>query len=688
MLGDHNWHPYRDSILEQSSEYGLCGLALKSGVPVALVEPAESDKKNKATKAIITEAQFIALLVTRTGHLDPEDDADEIAAIDEALADEYAPAYPTDHHFGAAFKKFIRQSERVEEDGPNLFSLLLSTMLPTQKDAVKADPAYQAAFEVNDYMRLFQLQNKIFDSQGDYTSVAIRGEYSAYTMIGHEEISYDQYVIGFNRLLARMRELGIVMDPIDITLQFLHRIRPEPETEGWDLKIGTLLCTMPVPTLLVATTALANQRKFADSRSKVMKSVSERERKPKPRADPLVLAYDRQAKDYDAGGKPERLPTICINCGKPNHKGPECRRPPAKCGKCKQTGHCTEQHDLAVRIKEAAERRNPKGGAAPKKVHTKALATVESDSDFDEQEASDSYLTLSSVVRKVDPEPSDDSASDADDESEDFDIAEPVFITEELTAAQETARFMQTPQSLDDGEMRRRVRLVERHGTGDIFEVVAVDCDGRVLEVAPIATTIDPRNVAGAYNFSDGTVVLTDSDRFLSQNAVPGVAHEGMPTDTNWGHPALGWTADAPTTVPTATLSGADFLSSGTPTEPPGTDPTEPTDGLSVSAQALVARLQFGRPSGQEPSSPPTGIPSREPTSPPTREPAVWGNPAPNVPSSPPTGIPTMDPTSTDAVTEYGVRLQAYRDNRTGFSVVIREADGHPCYSYTLMMSS
>ena len=60
MLGDHNWHPYKDSILEQSSEYGLCGLALKSGVPVALVEPADTDKKHKATGRIITEAQFIA----------------------------------------------------------------------------------------------------------------------------------------------------------------------------------------------------------------------------------------------------------------------------------------------------------------------------------------------------------------------------------------------------------------------------------------------------------------------------------------------------------------------------------------------------------------------------------------------------------------------------------------------------
>ena len=97
----------------------------------------------------------------------------------------------------------------------------------SEEDAVKADPAFQAAFAVNDYMRLFQLQNKIFDSQGDYTSVAIRGEYSAYTMIGHDEMSYDQYVIGFNRLLARMRELGIVMDPIDVTpVSYTHLTLP------------------------------------------------------------------------------------------------------------------------------------------------------------------------------------------------------------------------------------------------------------------------------------------------------------------------------------------------------------------------------------------------------------------------------------------------------------------------------
>ena len=380
MLTTKNFPEWKVFIEEKATGHRKAGQALRSGRPVNLREPERDDKRNRTTKVVISEGDYVAELNLRIGHLDPDGDNELIADIEAVLEAEYQQAYLNEFAFESAVKKFFREQEAHEEDGPELYGFMLRTMGREPKEAVRADIEFRKADQATDYMKLWEIVHKIYARQGMYSSLAARTRFMGLTMIGND-MSFNRFVSEYNELIRIQTSLGIPLDPVNNSLQFLTRVRMDDEIIGWNEKIHSLLSTDPTPSLDVCVDALLAQMQL-NAILTANEKVEPRPTGTKPRADPLVLSSTNENNHM----RKVRSNCTCMNCGKNGHKGSECRMPKATCEWCKRIGHRTEQHDLAMRI-EHIESKDEKRG---EKVGV-GIAQVD---DWDEEEATASYLVL------------------------------------------------------------------------------------------------------------------------------------------------------------------------------------------------------------------------------------------------------------------------------------------------------
>jgi hypothetical protein len=380
--------------MERTSEFHACGRALKSGIALELRQPLRTDRYHAATKKVISETDFVSLLMEKTAHLDPDDadEYDQIKLIDEGLQAKFIERFTDDFTYQEAYKTYTRSLRDVNDDGPSLFTELLSTMnLPT-KNKVKASPEYKEADDNQDYMKLYQIQTKIFNRQGTFSKTAARARYSAHSMLSSPDMTLEQYVIEFREIIELYRELLIPIDPEGDVVHFLMHLRKEPGIEGYDMKIQSLLATVPLPDLDDCVSALYEQLQLAEIQAAATKP---RAQAKGTRADPAVLKSTTEDREP---GKTVRFQPVCFTCGKEGHKKGDCKhKGEVTCTTCKEKGHCAKAHDLAVKVRKSYERRRRDDKAEskqPKKVSTGAFSTAKAGDDWDEDEATASHCTF------------------------------------------------------------------------------------------------------------------------------------------------------------------------------------------------------------------------------------------------------------------------------------------------------
>ena len=299
--------------MERTSEFHACGRALKSGIALELRQPLRTDRWNVAMEKVVSETAFVSLLMEKTAHLDPDDadEYDQIKFIDEALQAKYIERFSDDFTYQEAFKDYSRSRREAKDDGPSLFTELLSTMnLPT-KNKVKASPEYKQADDDQNYMKLYEIQTKIFNRQGTFSKTAARARYSAHSMLSNPDMTLEQYIIELREIIDLYGELNIPIDPEGDVVHFLMNLRKEPGIEGYDMKIQSLLATDPLPDLDECVSALYEQLQLAEIQAAATKPRAHAAKGT--RADPAVLKTTTEDREP---GKTVRLPPVCFTCGK------------------------------------------------------------------------------------------------------------------------------------------------------------------------------------------------------------------------------------------------------------------------------------------------------------------------------------------------------------------------------------
>ena len=185
-------------------EYSVAGQALRSRIAFSSREPLRNDHRHRVSGLLLSDAEVVIELATRIGDID---DAGELADIDQAMAEEYPPAFTSDISWGEAVKRHFRQLDQHEKEAPKLLSFILGTIPKAQKDMLKAHPGF-IVFERNlDYLAIWQLCENVFARQGQYSAVAARTK--LLNLSQKKDQSFDSFVHEFMETIRVLEALGI-----------------------------------------------------------------------------------------------------------------------------------------------------------------------------------------------------------------------------------------------------------------------------------------------------------------------------------------------------------------------------------------------------------------------------------------------------------------------------------------------
>ena len=397
FLTEDNFEEWKRFILERAMTFGEPGRALRNSTPINIREPTREDRRHNATKVIIDEAEWVALLAERMGD---EDDADSLNDIEDALGREYPAMYRNDIQYEEAYKRYSRKLDDTEKNSPLLMAFMLEYITTSAKNKLIAQTNYIIADRTEDPLLMWNTIEDVFARAGDLSEVTIRMEYNS---LKQDELTFDEYVTRTRDILKKLASINIRHDNGFIVTQFLINLRKIPGV--WDNKVHTLLATTPLPDLEVAIKELMKTRQIMKTNNQAHTDDYPRPRKAK--GDIPIMNATTKDPPTDTRGD---YVTICWNCDRKGHTGKECRGAKAVCTTCHKPGHLAKHHDFFERVMTKYKR-------GPKDV-TVGKTTIQD--DYDDDNYGDSLCW--SLMLTIEPDSEDDTLDmidcDSDNESD------------------------------------------------------------------------------------------------------------------------------------------------------------------------------------------------------------------------------------------------------------------------------